>query len=288
MLFESFQHIPRIGPAMERRIWEQGICNWSLAEQAEALPSTGVSKSALRSAIEESQRHLAAGDAAYFAARLPGREQWRMYRDFFDHVVFLDIETTGAFDNDSVTTVVTLARRELRYFVQGDNLQELREFVRQFKVVVTFNGKSFDGPFLKRALDVDLPAAHIDLLYPCRTLGLRGGLKKVERLAGVNRVDALGDVNGADAIRLWHRYRRTGDRKYLTTLLAYNAQDVISLERLAHFLYESLTKSLPIRNKPTLPPLSEVRSVYEPDTRVVDEIRELAASVPLWAMSNRR
>lgn len=288
MLFESFQHIPRIGPAMERRIWEQGICNWGLAGQADSWPSLGVANRVLLSAIDDSQCRLAAGDAKYFAARLPSREQWRMYRDFIDQVVFLDIETTGAFDNDSVTTVVTLSRGELSYFVQGENLQELREFVRQFKVVVTFNGKSFDGPFLKRALDVDLPAAHIDLLYPCRTLGLRGGLKKVERLAGVSRVDALGDVNGADAIRLWHRYRRTNDPKYLTTLLAYNAQDVISLERLAHFLYESLTKSLPIRNKPTLPPLSEVRSVYQPDAQVVDEIRELSACVPLWAMSFRR
>ncbi len=36
-------------------------------------------------------------DISFFKKRMPGSELWRLYDDFRDNAVFLDIETNGGF-----------------------------------------------------------------------------------------------------------------------------------------------------------------------------------------------
>ena len=40
-------------------------------------------------------RRLACRDAAFFKPHLPAKEAWRLYSEFADRALFLDIETTG-------------------------------------------------------------------------------------------------------------------------------------------------------------------------------------------------
>jgi uncharacterized protein YprB with RNaseH-like and TPR domain len=97
------------------------------------------------------------------------------------------------------------------------------------QTLVTFNGSSFDLPIIRKRLYADLKHdfEHCDLLHICRRRGLRGGLKRVETLLGIERRTA--GISGWDAPRLWHRYEATGDRTALATLLAYNREDVVNL-----------------------------------------------------------
>jgi hypothetical protein len=86
--------------------------------------------------------------------------------------------------------------------------------------------------------------AQIDLRYILYSLGFKGGLKGCERPLDMDRGD-LKDIDGFFAVLLWDEYQRTGDRKALETLLAYNIQDTINLEALMVLAYNMKLKHTP-------------------------------------------
>jgi uncharacterized protein YprB with RNaseH-like and TPR domain len=67
-------------------------------------------------------------------------------------------------------------------------------------------------------------------MYPCKTLGLTGGLKRIEREIGLERERP--DISGRDAVRLWHEHEAGVDGA-LETLVSYNREDAVNLETLA-------------------------------------------------------
>src|SRR5262249_50761743 len=128
-----------------------------------------------------------------FADLLPGKEAWRLYRDFRTGCAFLDIETTGlGGPGDHVTTVALYDGLTLRTYVHGRNLHDFARDVAAYRLLVTYNGKTFDLPFLERAMGLRLTQAHIDLRYVLKALGVGGGLKECERLLGVERRETAG------------------------------------------------------------------------------------------------
>ena len=175
----------------------------------------------------------AAGNAGFFHDRLPSRETWRLYPDFADRALFLDIETTGLSpDYNEVTMIGALGGGQLALFIKGVNLDQFPAYVRQFPLLVTFNGSQFDVPFLRAHFpNARLDQAHIDLRFPLASLGYRGGLKAVERTLGLRRDPTIQGVDGFEAVRLWHSYRR-GDRQALRRLILYNLTDVVNLVEL--------------------------------------------------------
>ena len=100
---------------------------------------------------------------------------------------------------------------------------------RESKLLVTFNGKRFDVPFLEESLGIDVDLPHVDLMYPCRKIGLEGGLKTIEASVGIDRDRP--DISGEDAVRLWREYER-GNDDALETLVSYNRDDAANLETL--------------------------------------------------------
>ena len=106
MLRQTFIHLPGVGTHREQTLWKQGILDWDRFLEA-------VEDGALRQGIYESAAPLvrqsldavAAGDAGFFHDRLPSRETWRLYPDFADRALFLDIETTGLSPDYSEVTV---------------------------------------------------------------------------------------------------------------------------------------------------------------------------------------
>src|SRR5207249_1292873 len=87
-----------------------------------------------------------------------------------------------------------------------------------------------------------LDQPHIDLCFLARRLGLRGGLKRIEPIAGVERPGPLQGLDGWDAVRLWNRWRYGHDAAALELLLAYNEADAMNLQPLADFLYDQLAQ----------------------------------------------
>jgi hypothetical protein len=225
MLVHSFLHLPEIDAAAEEGLWSEGVTTWDLLATARLNGASA--------AIDESFQRLSNRDALHFASAMPAYESWRLYRDFAAEAVFLDIETTGL-GGDAYTTVCgALDNDGFHAFVRGDTLDELPRYLEKFKLVVTFNGKAFDVPFLRREFGQGLlrDAAHLDLMLVLRRLGLRGGLKRIEKSLGVGRPSALDTLDGRDAVTLWNMSQE-GEPEALDTLIRYNAEDVLVLPRL--------------------------------------------------------
>jgi uncharacterized protein YprB with RNaseH-like and TPR domain len=119
-------------------------------------------------------------------------------------------------------------------YILGENLEDFGRDIAGYDLIVTYNGKSFDVPFIRHRLGVPLDLPHVDLMYPCRSVGLKGGLKIVEHTAGIARDSMLDGVDGWMAVKLWRQYVRNDDRRALETLVAYNLADTMNLLPLAH------------------------------------------------------
>lgn len=114
--------------------------------------------------------------------------------------------------------------------------------------------------------------AHLDIMYPLRRLGYRGGLKGVEVLTGLARPSALQGLGGYDAVRLWRLHQR-GHRGALPTLVRYNAEDVVSLLPLAVLVYNEMVCQLPLPVCPLEPPPRPFLDLPY-DAELVDWLRE--------------
>jgi len=136
---------------------------------------------------------------------------------------------------------------------------------------VTYNGKTFDVPFIENYFRIRLNHAHIDLRYILGSLGYRGGLKHCEIQLGIDRGD-LREIDGFFAVQLWHDYKRTQDPKALETLLAYNIQDVLTLESLMVIAYNMKINDTPFNlNQSPAPVLPEIP--FEVDFETIDRIK---------------
>ena len=128
--------------------------------------------------------------------------------------------------------------------MQGQNLDDFIEDIQKYKVIVSYNGKSFDIPFIEHHFNIRLDQAHIDLRYVLFSLGFRGGLKGCERQLGMDRGD-LKDIDGFFAVLLWDEYQKNKNEKALDTLLAYNVQDTVTLENLMVTAYNMKLSQMP-------------------------------------------
>jgi uncharacterized protein YprB with RNaseH-like and TPR domain len=233
----SFIPVEGVGEQTERSLWREGVTTWSDFDGTVPGPA---SADHVEEFIRTAEQRLDAGDSRFFARAFPSGCQWRLYENFRDDACFLDIETTGLSQHTDDVTVVTCHRNgETRTYVQGRDLSadRLAGELSDASLLITFNGKRFDVPFLETSfgLDVDLP--HLDLMYPCRRLDLTGGLKQIERDVGIDRDRP--DISGKDAVRLWREYER-GDEDALETLVSYNRDDTVNLERLTELVTDRL------------------------------------------------
>jgi uncharacterized protein YprB with RNaseH-like and TPR domain len=273
MLQNTFIHIQGVGAITEQRLWESGLRDWESIDGDLQIPIPAGRKYFLEQVIGESKRHLYQGNPAYFSKLLPSNQCWRLFPEFRDSTVYLDIETTGLdrYFND-ITTIALYDGQCIQTYVQGQNLDDFIEDIQKYKMIVTYNGKSFDVPFLEQYFNIRLDHAQIDLRYVLYSLGFSGGLKGCERQLGMDRGD-LSDIDGFFAVLLWDEYQRTGDQQTLDTLLAYNIQDTINLENLMVIAYNMKLKDTPFYDThfiedPTLPV-----NPFRADLATVDRIK---------------
>jgi len=231
LLRNSFVHIQGFTIDDEEDLWANGVRDWDDALASDQLNAEQ------RQSLEISLAALAARDAVYFSEQYRAGSRWRLLPDFDDETAFLDIETTGLGGDSYLTMCGILDSSGFKAYIRGDNLDQLVNDLDQYKLVVTFNGISFDVPWLRRELGPLLNnAAHVDLMHVFRGLGLRGGLKKIEKTVGLDRGGDLSMLTGRDAVVLWN-LAQDGEPNALETLIRYNAEDVSSLPRLAEYAY---------------------------------------------------
>lgn len=241
MLTETFIHIPGIGEATERRIWESGLRTWQdfLGGTAGDAWAHGLQRR-FADAVAESQAQHAVGQWRYFEERLPNAFKWRACGDLGEQAVYVDIETTGTGEADVITVLGAYDGCEVHTFVLGQNLPEAGVFLSRFPLWVTYNGVCFDLPVIRRHFPYAFHnQIHVDLRYPLRRLGYKGGLKGIERTLGLERSGETQGLDGWDAVRLWGEYQ-SGSADALRLLTAYNAEDVLSLKPLMALVYREL------------------------------------------------
>lgn len=185
-------------------------------------------------------------EARTLARLVPEDEQWRLFPELRPWALYLDIETTGLADEDPITVVGVGDGRRTHALVRGRNLTRpaLLRALRGARLLVTFNGTTFDLPRLRRAfpdLPWDLP--HVDLAVCGRRVGLHGGLKGVERALGRTRPPALEGLDGAGAARLW-RMHEAGVGGARRLLARYCRADVEGLVELAPRIHERMLETL--------------------------------------------
>ena len=246
MLPHTFIHLPGIGPATERELWDSGVLTWDDFLGTSILPGRAYSQQTrLNSILAECGQRYRDVDSGYFVRTIPLRESWRMYADFRANAAFLDIETTGLSPDRSIITLVgILDSHGYHAFIHGQNLTDLREAIEKYDLIVTYNGASFDLPFIEHhfgSLFRNTP--HVDVMFPLHRLGLKGGLKSIERQLGFRRPTQLSSLRGSDAIRMWRMWT-LGDDGALKTLVRYNAEDVLSLPKLAEIAYNRLAAGI--------------------------------------------
>ncbi len=148
---------------------------------------------------------------------------------------YIDIETTGLSKYRAELTVIGIAvmqggKVKFTYLIE-DNLTNVKllRALRGTDEIYSYNGSRFDLPFIKTALGLDLKHLfkHTDLMYNCWKNNLKGGLKVVETLLGIER--KLKDIDGRKAVLLWRDYINNSNRTALKTLLEYNKEDVLNL-----------------------------------------------------------
>jgi len=245
MLINTFSHIKNIGAKIEETLWSQGICDWDTLLSNEDLPVSSGKRDLLFDKINESKERLEKKDAGYFTQHLKSSEHWRMFREFKHSVVYLDIETTGLSPLiDKITTIAMYDGHEIKYYVYGKNLDDFMDDIQKYNLIVSYNGKTFDMPFIESFFNIRFNIAHIDLRYVLHSLGYSGGLKRCEKLFCISR-DELEGVDGLMAIYLWKEYIANQNKKALETLLAYNIEDVVNLEFLMHTAYNLKLKGTP-------------------------------------------
>ncbi|MBZ5503469.1 MAG: ribonuclease H-like domain-containing protein [Acidobacteriia bacterium] len=167
--------------------------------------------------------------------------------------LFLDTETTGlAGGTGTYPFLVGLAwwdagGLEVEQFFMREHSEEhsvlvaLAERMAERRVLVTFNGKSFDWPLLEtryrmtRAIKPPVPRAHLDFLHPARNLW-RLRLGSV-RLAELER-HVLGWKRGADVMselipQIYFDYLRGGPPEPLVPIFHHNQMDLRGLAALA-------------------------------------------------------
>ncbi len=280
MLRRTFCHVPGVGIKAEQQLWAAGVASWDAFADAGATLGAARRERIARH-LEESRRHLADGNPGFFAETLPAAEHWRLYAPFRESVAYLDIETTGlGGGGDHITTIALYDGRTIRHYVHGRNLAEFARDIQGYKLLVTYNGKCFDLPFLRATFGLALDQPHIDLRYLLAGLGYKGGLKGCERRLGLDRGD-LAAVDGYFAVLLWQEFRRRGSAAALETLLAYNIRDVVNLEPLlvkAHNLKAAQTPFGPMAALPLpTPPPEPFRADAPTVQRLLRQYRPVGA-----------
>jgi uncharacterized protein YprB with RNaseH-like and TPR domain len=169
-------------------------------------------------------------------------------------VIFFDIETTGL--SGGAGTLAFLVGcgwfedagfRVRQFFLAGPSgehamLNALAEIFQEASLLVTYNGRTFDVPFMEtrwafhRAPSPTHDLPHFDMLATARRLWRRREAADCDRscsLAALERtvlgVYRSADVPGFDIPSLYFHYLRTGDAAGLDGILEHNRCDLVSL-----------------------------------------------------------
>lgn len=182
----------------------------------------------------------------------PGSALWSQLANTCDpadvapeDVIFMDVESTGLGNSPLFLIGVMVWQRgsfEVQQYFARNYAEEaavVSTFIdecRGRKLLVTFNGKSFDYPYIRTraaatGLRFDIDPYHMDMLHVCRRLWKdRLPNCKLQTLESFickrGRVD---DIPGAEIPEAYHDFVRTADGWQMLKVLKHNVLDLITM-----------------------------------------------------------
>lgn len=246
MLTRTFLHLTGIGPKRERAYWHDGIISWDDLLKDRDLFDHGPPP-ALEQQLILSRQKLVEGDARWFEEQLGVDAAWRLTPDFDNgRIAYLNIETdnseaTSHHDGEEAPGGTTVCAvwdgYKAHVFLRNRDLDQLPDYLAQYKVLCSFNGKAFDLPYLEGRFGRNFfKGAHLDLRPITRAVGLTGGLKKIEKQVGIERPASIRRYTGYDAVKFWNLFRH-GRSDALEPLARYNLADAVNLQSLLRITY---------------------------------------------------
>lgn len=236
MLTKTLMHLPGVGAATERKLWAAGWHDWDrcLAGSPAELPRV-LRDPVNYKLLEASRAHYEREQWRFFEQHLPATVKWRAFEPLRAQTLYVDIETDGI--TNAITVLGIYDGQRYEAYVADENLEAGLARLEAAAVVVTYNGTGFDMPIIRAHFPHNLfNHIHIDLMWPLRKLGYRGGLKSIEKQLGLARGEETATLSGWDAVWLWRQHRQ-GSCEARARLLAYNEEDVRNLEPLMEFVH---------------------------------------------------
>lgn len=173
------------------------------------------------------------------------------YEDYFG-LHFLDIETTGLFGAEQPLFLIGLLKVVEQGLVctqllaknpdeEPAALLQLLSYIRDGSAVMTFNGDSFDLPFIEKRMsycNIALPEiVSVDLLKPARRRYkdklASCSLQSLERnILGLSEWNREEDIPGGRIPKVYWDYVNTSEYSLLLPIIKHNIMDLISTARL--------------------------------------------------------
>ena len=273
MIEHTFCHVGGIGAKLEKFLWSSKIYDWQTFFAANNVPLSQRKFEIIYKTLEKSKKELKNHNHRFFSEGLPPNQHWRLFNNFRTKAAYLDIETTGLSPQFNViTTIVIYDGKNIKYYVNGDNLSDFKNDIKDYELLITYNGKCFDVPFIENFFKIKLKQSHIDLRYILNSLGYSGGLKNCEKGFSISRNDLEG-VDGYFAVLLWNEYKKNHNRNALETLLAYNIEDVVNLEYLMGTSYNLKIKETPFAKLLAVDISCKPKIPFKPDISLVSHIK---------------
>lgn len=167
-------------------------------------------------------------------------------------VVYLDLETTGLageplflvglmeFDGTDFAIKQFFARN---YAEEFHVLADVADYLARFEMLVTFNGRSFDVPYMSHRaivnqLHFQAPRRHFDLLHEARRRwrDLLPNCKLVTLEEFICRRRRIGDIPSELIPEAYHRFVHTEDASEMRHVIHHNALDLLTMAELALFM----------------------------------------------------
>lgn len=164
----------------------------------------------------------------------------------------LDIETTGLSKKKNAIILIGLVvvkdNKATLYQYFAEKLYDEKAVVEStvklledLDFIITFNGKSFDLPFIKEKTNkYNIPFADIynlDIYQILKTFSDLGTMlpdlkqKTVEKFMGFGS-SRLDEISGGESVMLYNEYLVTGDKKLEEFILLHNSDDIEQLYKL--------------------------------------------------------